>query len=144
MSQPVLQVVSHSQEQTEGFAAKLAASFVAGDVLILVGPLGAGKTAFVRGLASGMELDTDSVNSPSYTFINEYRGATPLYHFDLYRMQNTTELTEIGWDDYLGRNGVVVVEWGERAQNLLPARYYRLTFNILAENEREIEVSLIE
>jgi tRNA threonylcarbamoyladenosine biosynthesis protein TsaE len=144
MSQPVLQVVSHSQEQTEGFAARLATTFGPGDVLILVGPLGAGKTAFVRGLASGMNLNADSVNSPSYTFINEYRGATPLYHFDLYRMRNTTELTEIGWDDYLGRNGVVVVEWGERAQNLLPARYYRLTFNILTETEREIEVSLIE
>jgi tRNA threonylcarbamoyladenosine biosynthesis protein TsaE len=135
-----LNVKSSSDEQTRGLAEKLAPSFLAGDVLVLAGELGSGKTEFVKGLARAYGVDEDYVNSPSYTFVNEYPGERPIYHFDLYRMSDPSELYEIGWDEYLGRNGLVVVEWGDKAEGLLPRRYYRLEFSILSENEREVSI----
>ena len=106
------------------------------------GDLGAGKTVFVRGLAKGLGHDEDLVNSPSYTIINEYPGEKPLYHLDLYRMSDQHELHEIGWEEYLNRDGLVVVEWGEKADDYLPSRYYQISFKIINEDEREIDISL--
>jgi tRNA threonylcarbamoyladenosine biosynthesis protein TsaE len=121
-----LKVTSNSDEQTRGLGEKLAPSLQNRDLLVLTGELGSGKTEFVKGLARGRGLDESLVNSPSFTFVNEYPGEHPVYHFDLYRLRDTSELYEIGWDDYLDRDGLIVVEWGEKAGSLLPARYYKL------------------
>lgn len=139
-----IRIISHSEEQTLALAGKLAASFEAGDVIVLKGELGSGKTAFVRGLATARGIDERLVSSPSFTFLNEYPGHQPLYHFDLYRLNDLSELREIGWDEYLQRNGLVVIEWGERAEGYLPNRYYLVDFTIRSENEREINISLVE
>jgi tRNA threonylcarbamoyladenosine biosynthesis protein TsaE len=125
-------------------AERLAVSFQPGDLVVLTGPLGSGKTAFVKGLARGMGIDVDMVNSPTYTFVNEYKGTRRLYHFDLYRMQDISELHEIGWDDYLSRREVMVVEWGEKADGRLPERYYQIRFALVSGNEREFNISLVE
>ena len=124
-------------------AAKLADSFVSGDVVILKGDLGSGKTTFVRGLAVARGIDENLVSSPSYTFVNEYGGQPPLYHIDLYRMSDISELAEIGWDDFVSRDGIVLVEWGERAGMRLPARYYLAEFSIVDEQQRQIDFSLV-
>lgn len=141
--QQILQIISHSEEETAALAEKLAPTLRPGDVLVLQGELGAGKTEFVRGLAAALEIDPTTVNSPSYTIVNEYPGPRPLYHFDLYRLGDPSELYEIGWDDYLGRDGLIAVEWGERAGSMLPSRYYLLQFRILSEAEREISLSVV-
>lgn len=125
-------------------AEKLAAAFTPADLIVLTGPLGSGKTAFVRGLAKGLGLDPDKVHSPSYTFVNEYRGEKPLFHFDLYRINETAELYEIGWEEYLSREGLVVAEWGEKAEDLLPDRYYHLHFSIVSDNDRAIDMGLVQ
>ena len=138
-----LELVSHTTEQTEALARKLAASFNPGDVIVLSGRLGSGKTTFVRALVGARGMDAEQVNSPSYTFVNEYRGEPPVYHFDLYRMGDTSELYEIGFDEYLNRNGITVVEWGERAEEMLPIPHYVIAFEILAEEERRITISLV-
>ncbi len=124
----------------------MAAMFPDGSLVVLSGELGAGKTVFVKGLAKGMGLEKDSATSPTFNMVHEYRGERELYHFDLYRLRDTSELVEIGWDDYLERQGVAVVEWGEKAGALLPQKYYLVEINSLNddENEREINVSLIE
>lgn len=140
----VLSIVSHSEEQTMALAGKLAMSFVEGDVLILKGALGSGKTTFVRALAAGRGIDESLVTSPSYTFVNEYGGDPPLYHLDLYRLGDVSELLEIGWDEYLGREGIVLVEWGDKAADLLPERYYLLEFGIIDAERRQIDLSLVE
>lgn len=114
------------------------------DVVVLTGALGSGKTVFVRGLASALGIDDDLVNSPSFTMVNEYPGPRSLYHCDLYRLDSPSELYELGWDDYLGREGLLVIEWGERAVGMLPARYYQVSFTIVSEQEREIKVSLVQ
>jgi len=136
--------VSHSEEETIGLAEKMAGTcFADGDVLVLTGSLGAGKTVFVRGLAGGLGLDREQVNSPSFNLINEYPGKRSLYHCDLYRLGDTSELHELGWEDYLSKDGIVVIEWGEKACAMLPDRYYQLDFRILNEQDREIEISYV-
>lgn len=139
-----LNVLSHSEEQTEALARKLAVSFRDRDVVVLTGDLGAGKTVFVRGLAAGRGLDDSAVNSPSFTLVNEYPGASPIYHIDLYRMHDPSELQEIGWEDYLGRPGLTVIEWGEKGIDFLPPPYYHIHFRIAGESEREIDIALVE
>lgn len=122
---------------------KMALMLMDPNVVVLTGELGAGKTVFVKGLAEGVGVKTERVLSPTFNFVHEYHGDKNLYHFDLYRMSNVSELKEIGWEDYLERDGLVVIEWGEKAASLLPERYYSVSFVILNENEREIDVELV-
>ena len=140
---PALTFTTNSPEQTEAVATKLASTLQSGDVLILTGPLGAGKTVFVRALALAMGNTKNSVASPTYSLVHEYKGDLPLYHFDMYRLQTLYELSEIGWDDYLDRKGVVVVEWGEKLGVRLPSVYYQITFSRVNETDRIIEFRLI-
>jgi len=107
----------------------------------LTGPLGAGKTCLIRGIAAGLGIDENDVRSPSFTLVNEMYGKMPLYHFDLYRMKIIDELYEIGWDDYMMRDGVTVVEWGEKAEDMLPAESIFINIEILSENQRRISIS---
>ncbi len=139
-----ISITSHSEAETLAMARRLAGSFKPGDVVVLTGPLGAGKTVFVRGLAQGCGIDDQLVTSPSFGFVNEYPGKPSLYHFDLYRLNDIVELYEIGWDEYLGRDGVTVIEWGEKAVPLLPPRYYLLEFSLVDETQRRIDLSLVE
>jgi tRNA threonylcarbamoyladenosine biosynthesis protein TsaE len=140
----ILSVTSHSEEETLALGRRLSSSFAPGDVVVLTGELGSGKTVFVRGLAQGRGLDPETVSSPSFGFVNEYPGKQPLYHFDLYRLGDVTELYEVGWEEYLDREGLVVVEWGERAGGFLPERYYLIEFTIVDDTGRRIDISLVE
>ena len=139
----VLNIVSHSEAETLALGEKMAAMIPDGKIAVLSGELGAGKTIFVKGLARGMGIKDEMATSPTFNIVHEYHGERELYHFDLYRLTDTAELNEIGWDDYLQRPGVVVVEWGEKAGKFLPEVYYLIEFRSLSDNEREINVSLI-
>src|SRR5882672_1641315 len=117
---------THSEEETTAVGRELAATLSAGDVLLLYGDLGAGKTAFVRGLAEGLGVDRGEVSSPTFTLIQEYRGGRlPLFHVDLYRIEDPREFDELGLDE-IGGEGVLTIEW---AQKLLipPLRATRVT-----------------
>ncbi len=104
---------SQSVEETEQIGADLAQRLNPGAVLAFTGDLGAGKTAFVRGLARGLGI-TERVTSPTFTVVNEYEGGRlPLFHFDMYRLGSSDELFDIGWEDYLARGGICAVEWSE-------------------------------
>ena len=108
---------SNSPLETEALGERLAAHLHPGDVIAYTGDLGAGKTAFTRGLARGLGV-TDRVTSHTFTIVNEYEGGRlPLFHFDLYRMDSPEELFDIGWEEYLARGGVCAVEWSEHAQD---------------------------
>ncbi len=128
------------EEETEACGEKLAQSLKPGDVVALYGDLGAGKTAFVRGLARGLGV-TESVSSPTFTIVNEYPGATPLFHFDLYRLQSAEELFDIGWEDYLDRGGVCALEWSERGEGAIGPEAVRVAIRRLDETRREIAIS---
>jgi len=110
---------SESEKMTERLGEALARTLSPGAVVAFTGDLGAGKTAFVRGLARGLGL-SQRVTSPTFTIVNEYEGGRlPLFHFDLYRLSGEDELFEIGWEDYLRRGGVCAVEWSEVASGLM-------------------------
>jgi tRNA threonylcarbamoyladenosine biosynthesis protein TsaE len=113
-------IVSESEQQTRSIASALSRDLTMGSVLLLAGDLGAGKTAFVKGLAEGLGIDADEVTSPTFTLVHEYRGGRlPLIHVDLYRLDRA-DLDEIGLDQDLAAAGVVAVEWSERLSRLIP------------------------
>ncbi len=114
-----MEYLSHNTAETEAIGEQLAASLLPGDVVAYHGGLGAGKTAFTRGLAKGLGYD-GRVSSPTFTIVNEYEGRLPLFHFDLYRLGDEEELYDIGWEDYLQRRGVCAVEWSEGFAGALP------------------------
>ena len=140
-----MEYLSHSETETEAAGQALAAKLRPGDVVAYRGDLGAGKTAFTRGLARGLGCH-GRVTSPTFTIVNEYEGPTPLFHFDLYRLGGEEELWDIGWEDYLARNGVCDVEWSEIAPGALPENtvYVTLRRRPGAEEEREILVEGVE
>lgn len=138
---------SHSEEDTRSAAIELARELVAGDVAALIGPLGAGKTAFVRGLAEGLVLAPDErVSSPSYALVNEYalasetRGATLLVHLDLYRIEGDDALEALGFGDF-GDHAIVVVEWPEHAPNALAVATVRIDIADIGGDSRRITIS---
>ena len=111
--------VTNSPEETEALGETLAGRLEPGTVIAFTGDLGAGKTAFVRGLARGLGI-IERVTSPTFTIVNEYEGGRlPLFHFDMYRLSSADELFDIGWEDYLTRGGVCAVEWSENVSDAL-------------------------
>ena len=115
----MMQITTHSADETQALGQKLASRLAPGDVIAYFGDLGAGKTAFTRGLAQGLGI-TDPVTSPTYTIVNEYlSGRIPLFHFDMYRLSSSDELFDIGWEDYLSCGGVCAVEWSENVEDAL-------------------------
>jgi tRNA threonylcarbamoyladenosine biosynthesis protein TsaE len=132
---------SSSPEETAAVARRLAGTLPDGSVVALVGPLGTGKTVFVKGLAAGMELPAESVTSPTFTLINEYGGPRPLVHVDLYRLTGQDEIGDLGLQEYFDGPGVVAVEWAERAGFLLPEETITATFERLGPRRRRITIT---
>ena len=138
-----MEFITHSPEETENLGERLAKLLNAGDILAYRGDLGAGKTAFTRGLARGLD-SREQVTSPTYTIVNEYLGGRlPLFHFDMYRLRCADDLFDIGWDDYLERGGICAVEWSE---NVWEAMEDPITVTIekLGENSRKITIGRSE
>ena len=119
--------ITNSPEETEKIGAAMGRIIPAGTVLAYRGDLGAGKTAFTRGLARGLGC-TERVTSPTFTIVNEYPGRIPLYHFDMYRLADSDALFDIGWEDYLAGGGVCAVEWSEQVEDALPPESIRVSF----------------
>ena len=127
--------VSHSEAETEALGVRLADELKAGAVIAFTGDLGAGKTAFTRGLARGLGVG-GRVTSPTFTIVNEYEGGgLPLFHFDMYRLEDAGDLFDIGWEDYLDRGGVCAVEWSERVEEALPEDAVTVSFARCPEEE---------
>jgi tRNA threonylcarbamoyladenosine biosynthesis protein TsaE len=130
--------IATSAEATREVATDFVANLRAGDLVALVGDLGAGKTEFVKGLAAGLDSPA-MVNSPTFTLIHEYRGGRlPLYHMDFYRLSSEDELDEIGFDDYLNQPGICAVEWANRFPQRIPEAAIWVTLSIAENNERLI------
>ena len=124
---------THSREETEALGARLANALAQGRVVAFTGDLGAGKTAFVSGMARALGVE-ERVTSPTFTIVNEYEGTLPLFHFDMYRLGDEEDLFDIGWEDYLSRGGVCAVEWSERVGGALPPETVRVTISRCPED----------
>ncbi len=136
-------LVSHSPEQTELIACELAKTLLAGDVVALRGGMGAGKTAFVRGLAKGLTV-TGEVASPTFALVHEHEGRIPLYHFDMYRVTTMDDLYSTGFFDYLDSGAVLAVEWSENIEAALPRKRVVVTLTPISDTEREIVIERTE
>lgn len=131
--------ITNSPEETEELGEKLGKTLHGGEIIAFSGGLGAGKTAFTRGMARGLGISM-RVTSPTYTIVNEYSGGRlPLFHFDMYRLHSSDDLFEIGWEDYLARGGVCAVEWSENADDAMQGGI-RVRIEALSEQTRRITV----
>jgi len=133
-----MKVLSYSKEMTFDIGAKLARILKKGDIISLNGDLGAGKTHLVKGIAKGLGINED-ITSPTFTIVNEYYGEMPLYHFDVYRISDVSELYEIGFEEYIYGDGISVIEWGDLVDEVLPKDKIRIFIKVIDENTREIE-----
>ena len=134
-----MEFLTNSPEETEAVGAALGKILMPGTVIAYRGDLGAGKTAFTRGLARGLGY-AEPVTSPTYTIVNEYLGGRlPLFHFDMYRLASSDDLWDIGWDDYLDRSGVCAVEWSENVEDALEGAIL-ITIHKTGETSRRIEI----
>ena len=130
-----MEYLCRSEAETEALGARLAAVLSPGDVVAYRGGLGMGKTAFTRGLARGLGY-SGRVTSPTFTIVNEYEGGRlPLFHFDMYRLEDADSLFDIGWEDYLDRGGVCAVEWSENVREALPPDAVTVTIARCPEND---------
>lgn len=121
-----MEYISKSYEETQKIASDFARTLKSGDVICMYGDLGAGKTAFVQGMAKGLNI-TEPITSPTFTIVNEYSGSLPLYHFDVYRIADSDEMYEIGYEEYVYGDGISVIEWAELIEDILPDKRYRVT-----------------
>ena len=128
--------LSTSREETERFATEYAKTLRAGDVVILDGEMGAGKTVFCKGLAKGLGIE-EEVTSPTYAYMNDYDGR--LFHYDCYRIESIEQSESLGLADYFDMGGICVVEWAQNIAALLPRGCKKVTIKKLSENEREID-----
>src|SRR5947209_564968 len=136
---PLLDIVSHGAEQTRRLGAHLGAVARRGDVILLEGEFGSGKTTFTQGIARGLGLDAHYVNSPTFMLINEYRGGRQrLYHIDLYRLEDEEQVATLGLDDYFDGSGITVIEWPDQAAPWLPSERLTIKFGHLNETKRTL------
>jgi len=131
-------VVTSSHEQTWRIGQMLGSRLEPGDIVCLYGDLGAGKTSFSYGIALGLEVKDQYITSPTFTFVNEYKGRIPFYHIDLYRLKDPEELEGIGFEEYIDSDGVTVIEWAERAEDELPDDRLSVYLSYVDEHSREI------
>ncbi len=134
-----IELISHSPEQTQKFGVRIGELALPGDVFLLVGDLGAGKTCLTQGIAWGLDIKEYAL-SPSFVIMRELYGRLPLYHIDLYRLDRIEESIALGLDDYLYGRGVCVVEWAEKALSILPTEHLLIKIGYLSDTERSFQM----
>jgi tRNA threonylcarbamoyladenosine biosynthesis protein TsaE len=137
----ILKFHTHSDKETIDFGRKIGALLKAGDVVALNGPLGSGKTWLTKGIALGLGVDPNMViTSPSFSLVNEYSAGCVMYHMDLYRLERISDILAVGLEEYLYNEGVAVVEWADRAEEILPEWRLAVNFTIIDDLNREISL----
>ena len=134
-----MKLTSHSPEQTQRFGVSIGEAALPGDILLLSGDLGVGKTCLTQGIAWGLGIKEYAV-SPSFVLVRELYGRLPLYHIDLYRLDHIEEIEDLGLDEYLYGRGVCVVEWAEKGLTVLPAEHLLIEISYLADTERSFRL----
>ena len=138
-----MKIITKNEKETQEAGAQLVQTLAPGSVVAMYGDLGAGKTAFVRGMTRGLGINFP-VSSPTFNVVNEYPGKVPMFHFDMYRLGSADELFDIGWDDYLERGGICAVEWSENVEEAFEPGTVKVTITKLGDSEREITVEVME
>ena len=130
---------TESPEETQALGEQIGKTLKRGDVIALIGDLGTGKTCLTQGIARGVGISSgEVVNSPSYILINEYNGRIPIYHIDLYRLEDSSEITELGLSEYIEGDGICIIEWAERMADALPNTTIRIHIRLAAASGKEV------
>ena len=138
----MIEFFTHSEKETEKLGEKLGRLVEPGTIILIKGGLGAGKTVFTRGIARGLGIE-EPVTSPTFTLIHQYQGRLPLYHFDIYRIEDPDEMDDIGYEEFFYGDGVAVVEWPEKMEWLLPDEYLEIVIErVPLENQDGRKISL--
>jgi tRNA threonylcarbamoyladenosine biosynthesis protein TsaE len=130
-------IITKSPEETKKLGEEVSKLVKLGDLLAFYGELGAGKTCFIQGISTGLEVK-GYVTSPSFTIINEYQGKIPLYHFDVFRINSIEEIVELGYEEYFYGDGITVIEWADKIERLLPKEYLKIEIKFKTSSERKI------
>ncbi len=134
-------MITHSPEETIKLGQKLAKDLSKGDVIALYGDLGSGKTTFTKGVGKGLGVkDSRHINSPTFVLINEYNTKIPMYHLDLYRLDNLQDIEDVAIEEYVYGDGVAIIEWAEKMKKLLPKKHIAVKFLIKGEGKRDIDI----
>jgi len=143
MDRSHVKLISEDPQETFHIGKVLGENLKRGDVVALIGELGAGKTCLTQGMARGLGVPEEyHITSPTFTLINEYPGRFVLYHLDMYRLSGVRDLEELGYEEYLAGNGVLVIEWAEKISAILPDETLFVFLAYLDENKREIDISM--
>jgi tRNA threonylcarbamoyladenosine biosynthesis protein TsaE len=135
-----IKLVTKNLSETLKFGQQLARRLKKGDIVALSGDLGAGKTSLTQGIARGLGVK-GYISSPSFKLINEYKGSVPVFHFDLWRLKNITEVEDLGYRDYFYNDGITIIEWAEKIKPLLPEEYWQVDLFNLGGTRRKITVT---
>lgn len=134
-------VITQSPDETEAVGYRLGELLPEGSVVCFFGDLGAGKTTFIKGLVRGVaQIDSEEVNSPTFVYLNIYEGTRTVYHFDLYRLNNSREFVAMGFDEYVGGSGVCCMEWSEKIEDVIPANCVRVEMKHIDQMKREVRI----
>ena len=136
-----MQIVTKNSEETVNFGKKISRLFKKGDVVALFGNLGSGKTTLVKGIAKGLGIKQNIINSPSFVLLKEYKGKLPLYHFDFYRINKAQESYSLGLEEYLFGQGICVIEWADRIKRFLPKEYLKIELKFKNIDQRSIRLA---
>lgn len=140
----MMKIISHSVTETLNIGKKVSRHLRPGDILCFYGQLGSGKTVLTKGVAKGLGIDINKVISPTFVLIREHtNGKLPLYHFDLYRLEDSRGILELGYEEYFYGDGVSVIEWADRLKSLTPKEFLRVDLSIIKDSQREIKLSAI-
>lgn len=135
-------LVSYSDEETKEYGRQLGLKLIPNSIVCLFGDLGAGKTTFIKGIVEGAAGNSSEfVNSPTFVYLNIYKGTKTVYHFDLYRLRDAEEFLSMGFDEYFYCQGVCCIEWSERIHNLIPNESVKVVLNPLDERTRQIQLT---
>jgi len=139
-----MKIITNSASETKNFAFCFVSKLKKGDIICFKADLGGGKTTFIQGLAKGLKIKKD-VASPTFVFLNIYKGPVfPLYHFDLYRVKNTADIRNFGYDEFFYGDGISAVEWSEKLKELTPKKYIEVKIKMLGGDKREIEINNVQ
>lgn len=137
-----MKIISKNTRQTLSIGRAISGNLEPSDIICLFGPLGAGKTVLAKGIAWGLGIKKEKVVSPSFVLIREYaQGRIPLYHFDLYRLDNPQDILCLGYEEYLWAQGVCVIEWADRLKYLLPKEFLKIELSLKPDTQRELKFS---
>jgi len=138
-----MKIITNSVDETLRLGVNLGKKLSRGDIVCFYGDLGSGKTTFIKGIAKELKVNPNHVNSPTFVLLNIYEGKMPIYHFDLYRIDDSSQMQSIGYDEFIDADGISLIEWSEKLEGYIPREYLKIQISHKGESKRMIQVDAV-